>query len=79
MNHGYCENCWWWEPIKFDLKEAKWTLGCCWMWNNQQENDSYCPDYWNRKKGNKEYGSLEAWAKDRPNYYEYPEGSKFIK
>ena len=49
MNHGYCENCWWWEPIKFDLKEAKWVLGVCWMWSNNQPNESYCPDYWNRK------------------------------
>ena len=53
MNHGYCENCWWWEPIKFDLKEAKWVLGVCWMWNNTSENDSYCPDYTNRKSYSK--------------------------
>lgn len=35
MNHGYCKNCWWWEPIKFDMKQAKYVLGVCWCWKNQ--------------------------------------------
>lgn len=79
MNHGYCQNCWWWEPIKFDLKEAKWVLGVCWMWNNTQEHESYCPDYWNRNSGNKKEGSLENWIKNLPDGYEYPEDTKFKK
>lgn len=77
MNHGKCENCWWWEPIKFDLKESRWILGVCWMWNGQEEWDSYCPDYCNRNKENKKEGSLEAWIKSLPATYEMPEGSKF--
>lgn len=79
MNHGYCENCWWWEPVKFDIIQAKYVLGICWCWKNQIRNDSYCPDYWNRKKGNKENGSLEAWVKLSPITLEFPEGTKFKK
>lgn len=78
MNHGYCKNCWWWEPIKFDLKQAKFVLGVCWMWKNQTDDCSYCPDYFNRNSGNKEYGSLESWAKSRPEWFESPDGSNFI-
>lgn len=77
MNHGYCENCWWWEPIKFDLKEAKWVLGVCWMWSNNQQNKSYCPDYWNRKRGNKEHGTLEEWVIKAPITFEFPKDTKF--
>ncbi len=78
MNHGYCENCWWWEPIKFDLKEAKWVLGVCWTWKNTITNKAYCPDYTNRKKYNKENGSLESWVKSLPKTFIYPKDSKLI-
>lgn len=42
----------------------------CWSYNvgdkgseilSDQEEDGYCPDYWNRKKGEKEMGTLDAW------------------
>ena len=80
MNHGYCENCWWWEPIKFDLRKAKYVLGVCWCWKNQIAEDGYCPDYYNRKKGNKENGcTLEEWAKSIPDLYQYPDGTKFMR
>lgn len=79
MNHGYCENCWWWEPIKFDLKEAKWVLGVCWAWKNTTTNKAYCPDYTNRKKYNKENGSLESWVKSLPKSFIYPKDSKLVK
>lgn len=78
MNHGYCENCYWWEPIEFNIRQAKYVLGVCWCWKNQTRNDSYCPDYWNRKKGNKENGTLENWVKTIPNIYELPEGTKLV-
>ncbi len=79
MNHGYCENCWWWEPIKFDVEQAKWVLGVCWMWNSKNENDSYCPDYTNRKTYSKKEGTLEEWVKKLPETFEYPEESELIK
>ena len=78
-NHGKCMNCWWWEPIKFDLRQAKWVLGCCWAWKNQIADEGYCPDYWNRKKGNKENGSLYEWVKKSPELFIYPDGTRFIK
>ena len=78
MNHGYCKNCWWWEPIEFDIKECKYVLGVCWMWCNQTRDECYCPDYWNRKKGNKEWEPLESWVKSRPATYERPEGSRLV-
>lgn len=61
MNHGYCKNCWWWEPNKFDLKQAKYISGICWCWKNQMIDDGYCPDYQNRKQGEKEDGTLKEW------------------
>ena len=76
-NHGYCKNCWWWEPVKFDLKQAKNVLGVCWCWKGVTDDDAYCPDYWNREKGNKKDGSLESWVKSLPATYEYPRGTKF--
>lgn len=79
MNHGYCKNCWWWEPIKFDLKEARWTLGICWCWKNQIRHDSYCPDYCNRKREDKKNGTLEEWIKNIPETYEVPEGSRLVE
>ncbi|MBP5457592.1 MAG: hypothetical protein J6Y37_13965 [Paludibacteraceae bacterium] len=79
MNHGYCENCWWWEPIRFDVKKAKYVLGVCWSLNSQMADNGYCPDYYNRKLGNKENGTLEDWVKKAPAMYEYPEGTKLKK
>ena len=57
-NHGKCKNCWWWKPI-----ENNWT-GICYMqtigYNYYTDENSYCPDYLNRKKGDKEE-TLEEW------------------
>lgn len=38
MNHGKCEKCFWWK--------LKW----CYMQNQECEEDSYCPDYFNRNR-----------------------------
>ena len=38
MNHGYCKNCFWY----------KW--GHCFMQDVETNDNSYCLDYYNRKK-----------------------------
>lgn len=44
MNHGKCKNCWWYVD------------GVCYMqstppdYRHKVKEDSYCPDYHNRKK-----------------------------
>lgn len=70
-NHGYCKNCWWWKIIPtLGPYSPEIEQGCCWMHCGDNgipysitNEDSYCPDYWNRKKGNKEDGTLEEWIK----------------
>ena len=56
-NHGYCKNCWWWKPIDQNK-------GICYMqstgYNYYTEENAYCPDYNNRKNGNKT-GTLDEW------------------
>lgn len=38
-----------------------WSKGAeCYHYTN---DECYCPDYWNRKKGNKEQGTLDEWIK----------------
>lgn len=55
------------------LIETK-ARGICYCWSYNifipgaeilayQDEDSYCPDYWNRKQGNKN-GTLEEWLKN---------------
>ena len=68
-NHGYCRNCWWWMPPSPEAKPAQFfnsCLGKCYMQSNGIEYyttaKSYCPDYLNRKKGNKEE-TLDDWIK----------------
>jgi len=40
--------------------------GNCYMHHNRTEEDSYCPDYVNRRKENKEYGmTLDGWIESR--------------
>ena len=79
MNHGYCINCWWYKArlgkyhtvtVK-GLKE-KFGFGNCYMHNSEEgdfsrvEGDSYCPDYFNRKRGDKEQKmTLEQWINAR--------------
>ena len=48
-NHGYCKNCWWYKDNK------------CWMQCKTVQENSYCPDYTNRKKEEKKFGKLEDW------------------
>lgn len=75
MNHGYCINCWWYKvikdrhyiPTKDGLKE-KLGNGKCFIHVSDEGNfslvdgDSYCPDYYNRKRGNKEQKkTLDEW------------------
>ena len=75
MNHGYCINCWWYKaikcrhyiPTKDGLKE-KFGNGKCFMHVSDDGNfsfvdgDNYCPDYYNRKRGNKEQKkTLDEW------------------
>lgn len=50
MKFGHCKTCWWWKE------------GFCYVWNNKTEESSYCPDHWNRKKGDKEE-TLDDWIK----------------
>ena len=68
MRFGHCKNCWWWEkiPSTIDVVDGHST-GMCWMQGTSYSPrhtgaDSYCPDYANRRKTNKEFGqTLEEW------------------
>ena len=69
-NHGYCKNCWWYKQTKFSgykIESGKLIEiigeGFCYMHSNNTTDNSYCPDYWNRIKGNKTDGLLEDWIK----------------
>lgn len=81
MNHGRCKNCWWYlqtEPPKWT--PTKWSLilkpcgGRCYMHvgsdgvpYTMMDGASYCPDYINRKRGDKEQGmTLSDWIKGLP-------------
>lgn len=81
MKHGYCVNCWWYKPIKekhWVVTEKglveKLGNGECYMHNGGNSaqvdytvvNEScYCPDYYNRKRGNKEQKmTLEEWINE---------------
>lgn len=66
-NHGYCKNCWWWKEIPtiaMTWQEVE-RKGQCFALSvgghkEYTEENSYCPDYCNRKKGNKEQ-TLDDW------------------
>lgn len=50
MNHGYCKNCFW----------HKW--GHCFMQGVETKDNSYCPDYYNRKATNEKLEqSINRW------------------
>ena len=81
MNHGKCINCWWYLSIKgrnyivtnSGIKE-KFGSSKCYMHNGDVddfttvEGDSYCPDYYNRKRGNKEQKmTLGDWIDNKRN------------
>ena len=53
-NHGKCKNCWWWKPSDEEC------VGMCHMNIDWTMEIEYCPDYLNRKKGDKEE-TLEEW------------------
>ena len=55
MKFGHCKNCWW-QYKNF-----------CYMSDNEVKDDSYCPDYYNRRKGNKEDCKLKDWINQHPD------------
>lgn len=61
MRLGHCKHCWWWKLIN-----THEHTGNCYMHHNRTEEDSYCPDYVNRRKEDKEYGmTLDEWIESR--------------
>lgn len=67
MRFGHCKNCWWWEkiPSTIDVDDGHST-GICWMQVFYSKPDSYCPDYTNRCKTNKEFGqTLNEWKSQK--------------
>ena len=61
MNFGHCKHCWWWK--KTNNNEEK---GCCFYHRNTIKETKYCPDYYNRKNGNKKDGALDEWINKHP-------------
>ena len=75
MNHGHCINCWWYKAIRLRYHTAtekglrEWFgYGRCYMHPDNEDpysiidGDSYCPDYFNRKSGEKEQKmTLDEW------------------
>ena len=61
MNFGHCKHCWWWKKTNpIDYK------GYCSYHRNTTKETIYCPDYYNREKGNKEDGTLDEWINKHP-------------
>ena len=82
MNHGYCINCWWYQATKNRswIVTSKGLVeklgeGNCWARNGDEHpyqtvaGDCYCPEYWNRKQGDKENGSLQNWIDNMPKLW----------
>ena len=78
MNHGYCKNCFWFLPgteedaIDIETGESSRVSnpGYCYMHNGDLgpykcvRERCYCPDYTNRKKGEREFKTnLQEWIK----------------
>ena len=75
MNHGYCINCWWYLAIKGrhfintnDGLKIKHGYGRCYMHDSDEgkfttvEGDCYCPDYYARRRGDKEMKmTIQQW------------------
>ena len=60
MRFGHCKNCYWWDRCRPDK-------GICFMHTYSEDTitleDSYCPDFINRKKNEKESGmTLKEWT-----------------
>ena len=67
--YGHCKNCWWWNQIAKDK-------GICWFQTYYDDNpsysgiDEYCPDYRNRRVGNKFDGvTLKQWLEEGGHKY----------
>lgn len=64
-NHGYCKNCWWWDNILPPNDHQ--NVGICYMQTLYSDSPretlglDYCPDYYNRKKGDKKQ-TLKEWV-----------------
>ena len=54
MKFGHCKNCWW----NYNH--------CCYMSGVKVNDDSYCPDFYSRRKGNKEDGPIKEWINQHP-------------
>lgn len=69
-NHGYCKNCWWWKSLHVAMPLES-ERGQCYMYSVGEHREytsenSYCSDYCNRKKGNREQKqTLEEWIKEK--------------
>ena len=80
MIHGYCINCWWYKALrgKYWVATPKGLIehqgnGKCYMHNGGNDvradysfvdGECYCPDYYNRKKGDREQKmTLDEWLK----------------
>lgn len=66
---GHCKNCWWWNQVGKDK-------GICWFQTYYDDNphysciDEYCPDYRNRRVGNKFDGiTLKQWLEEGGHKY----------
>lgn len=88
MNHGKCENCWWYYQVhgngfRYEQGRLISTIGSgvCYMHSTcvfssltmvKMLANSYCPDYFNRKRQKK---TLEQWLDEmnipRPNIEEF--------
>ena len=65
MRFGHCKHCWWWKKLK-SIHLSTSDNGFCLFYMNETKETSYCPDYYNRKKGNKEECTLDEWLNDHP-------------
>ena len=78
-NHGYCKNCWWYKETHTEkyavlngrIQRIDGSAGRCYMQNGDGTpykeviGSSYCPDYINRKKGNRiGKQTLEEWINE---------------
>lgn len=62
MLFGHCKYCWWWRKTTDSTRD-----GYCFYHMNTTKDTTYCPDYYNRKKGNKESCTLKDWINKHPN------------
>ena len=63
MMIGKCKKGWWWKRYNHSVDVTENTGKCYYQFSITKET-SYCPDFYNRKKGNKEGETLEDWIKN---------------